>query len=87
MIIECRELWVDDVLIDIKFSGICYFDIYSVFDEWGGGMFLMVFGYEIVGVVEVVGENVIKYKVGDCVGVGCFVDFCGECEYCVNGDE
>lgn len=53
----------------------------------GGGMFPMVPGHEIAGVVEAVGENVTKYKVGDRVGVGCFVDSCGECQYCVNGDE
>lgn len=47
----------------------------------------MVFGYEIVGVVKVVGIEVIKFVVGDCVGVGCFVDFCGECEYCFSGEE
>ncbi|MGG1068862.1 NAD(P)-dependent alcohol dehydrogenase [Priestia megaterium] len=85
--IERRELRADDVLIDIKFSGICHSDIHSAFDEWGGGMFPMVPGHEIAGVVEAVGENVTKYKVGDRVGVGCFVDSCGECEYCVNGDE
>lgn len=33
--IERRELRADDVLIDIKFSGICHSDIHSAFDEWG----------------------------------------------------
>ncbi|SMF33678.1 hypothetical protein SAMN06296056_102822 [Priestia filamentosa] len=40
--IERRALRPDDVLIDIKFSGICHSDIHSAFDEWGGGMFPMV---------------------------------------------
>ncbi|MGQ3378154.1 NAD(P)-dependent alcohol dehydrogenase [Priestia endophytica] len=85
--IERRALRPDDVLIDIKFSGICHSDIHSAFDEWGGGMFPMVPGHEIAGVVEAVGRNVTKYAVGDRVGVGCFVDSCGECEYCLAGDE
>ncbi len=85
--IERRALRPHDILIDIKYSGICHSDIHSAFDEWGGGIFPMVPGHEIAGVVEAVGEEVTTFAVGDRVGVGCFVDSCGECEYCLNGDE
>ncbi|MEM1506261.1 NAD(P)-dependent alcohol dehydrogenase [Domibacillus sp. 8LH] len=85
--VERRELRPHDVLIDIKFSGICHSDIHSAFNEWGGGMFPMVPGHEIAGVVEAVGSEVRKFTVGDRVGVGCFVDSCGECEYCQGGEE
>ncbi|EFM12186.1 Alcohol dehydrogenase zinc-binding domain protein [Paenibacillus curdlanolyticus YK9] len=85
--IERRELRSDDILINIKFSGICHSDIHSAWDEWGGGMFPMVPGHEIAGVVEAVGAAVTKFAVGDRVGVGCFVDSCGECEYCLKGEE
>jgi uncharacterized zinc-type alcohol dehydrogenase-like protein len=47
----------------------------------------MVPGHEIAGVVEAVGTEVTKFAVGDRVGVGCFVDSCGECEYCLSGEE
>lgn len=83
--------WCDfdiyDVLIEIKYVGICYFDIYMVYGEWGFVNYLLVFGYEIVGIVIEVGFEVFKYKVGDWVGVGCMVDFCGECENCCCGEE
>jgi uncharacterized zinc-type alcohol dehydrogenase-like protein len=85
--IERRELRPDDVLIDIKFSGICHSDIHSAYDEWGGGIFPMVPGHEIAGVVAAVGTEVTKFAVGDRVGVGCFVDSCGECDYCLRGEE
>ncbi|WP_139488814.1 NAD(P)-dependent alcohol dehydrogenase [Brevibacillus dissolubilis] len=85
--IERRELRPHDVLIDIKFSGICHSDIHSAHGEWDGGIFPMVPGHEIAGVVEAVGTEVTKYAVGDRVGVGCFVDSCGECEYCRSGEE
>lgn len=85
--IERRDLRPQDILIDIRYSGICHSDIHSAYDEWGGGIFPMVPGHEIAGIVEAVGSEVSKFKVGDRVGVGCFVDSCGECEYCLNGDE
>ena len=84
---ERRALRPDDVLIDIKFSGICHSDIHSVNGEWGEGIFPMVPGHEIAGVVAAVGSEVTKFTVGDRVGVGCFVDSCGECEYCLKGEE
>ncbi|MNC56510.1 putative formaldehyde dehydrogenase AdhA [compost metagenome] len=47
----------------------------------------MVPGHEIAGVVSAVGSKVTKYTAGDHVGVGCFVDSCGECDYCLKGEE
>ncbi|MFD1676778.1 NAD(P)-dependent alcohol dehydrogenase [Alicyclobacillus fodiniaquatilis] len=85
--IERRELRPHDVLINIQYSGICHSDIHSAFDEWGGGIFPMVPGHEIAGVVAEVGAEVTKFAVGDRVGVGCFVDSCGACEYCLSGEE
>src|ERR1700694_4016274 len=84
---ERREVRPNDVVIDIKYCGICHSDIHQVRDEWGGSMFPMVPGHEIVGVVSRVGEGVTKYQVGDRVGVGCFVDSCGECDSCRSGLE
>jgi uncharacterized zinc-type alcohol dehydrogenase-like protein len=85
--IERRELGEHDVLIDIKFCGICHSDIHQVKDEWGGSIFPMVPGHEIAGVVAAVGSAVSKFSAGDRVGVGCLVDSCGECEYCQAGEE
>src|ERR1700689_4763653 len=84
---ERREPQEHDVLIEIKYCGICHSDIHQVRDEWGGSMFPMVPGHEIAGVVAAVGSKVTKYKVGDRVGVGCFVDSCGHCPECTKGLE
>lgn len=77
----------DDVVIDIKFCGICHSDIHQAKDEWGGSKYPMVPGHEIAGVVSAVGEKVKKFKVGDRVGVGCFVDSCRTCSSCEAGLE
>lgn len=76
-----------DILIDIKFCGICHSDIHQARDEWGGSTFPMVPGHEIAGVVAEVGSKVTKYKVGDHVGVGCMVDSCRHCSSCEAGLE
>jgi uncharacterized zinc-type alcohol dehydrogenase-like protein len=55
--------------------------------EWGEPNYPVVPGHEIAGVVTEVGSEVTKYKVGDHVGVGCFVDSCRECENCKAGLE
>ncbi|WP_131794081.1 NAD(P)-dependent alcohol dehydrogenase [Fluoribacter gormanii] len=82
-----RDVGNNDVLIDIHYCGICHSDIHQVKDEWGGSLFPMVPGHEIIGVVSQVGPSVSKFKVGDHVGVGCFVDSCRRCESCHEGLE
>ena len=82
-----RELTSDSVAINIKYSGICHSDIHQVRDEWFEGIFPMVPGHEIVGEVTAVGDAVTKFKVGDRVGVGTFVDSCGSCDPCKRGME
>lgn len=82
-----REVGDNDVLIDIQFCGICHSDIHQARDEWGGSLFPMVPGHEIVGKISQVGKNVSKFRVGDHVGVGCFVDSCRRCESCTEGQE
>ncbi|WP_033323712.1 NAD(P)-dependent alcohol dehydrogenase [Streptomyces yerevanensis] len=85
--IERRPVGEFDVLIDIKFAGICHSDIHQAQEGWGEAIFPMVPGHEIAGIVSEVGPGVTKYKVGDRVGVGCFVDSCRECDNCKAGQE
>ena len=85
--IERREPGPNDVAIDILYAGICHSDIHQVRDEWSPGTFPMVPGHEIVGKVVKVGGSVKKFKVGDTVGIGCFVDSCRVCGSCHDGEE
>ena len=85
--VEVRTPGANDVAIDIKFAGICHSDIHQARDEWGVGLFPMVPGHEIAGIVSAVGSDVTRYRVGDRVGVGCFVDSCRECSNCLAGEE
>jgi alcohol dehydrogenase (NADP+) len=82
MTIERREPGPREVALDILYCGICHSDIHQARDEWGGGIFPMVPGHEIVGRVAQLGAGTTKFKVGDLAGVGCMVDSCRTCNRC-----
>ncbi|WP_372698232.1 NAD(P)-dependent alcohol dehydrogenase [Arthrobacter sp. JSM 101049] len=85
--IERRDVGPNDVLIDIKYAGICHSDIHTVQGDWGPQQYPLVPGHEIVGFVTEVGSDVTTHQVGDRVGVGCMVNSCGECAQCRRGEE
>lgn len=82
-----REPGPTEVFFEVKYAGICHSDIHTAREEWGPVNFPLVPGHELAGIVTQVGDKVDKFKVGDKVGVGCFVDSCGECEMCQAGRE
>ncbi|NBX23141.1 MAG: NAD(P)-dependent alcohol dehydrogenase [Microbacteriaceae bacterium] len=82
-----RDVGPKDVRIDVEFEGICHSDIHTVKGDWGPQPFPVVPGHEVIGRVAEVGSAVTKFAVGDRVGVGVFVDSCGECVACKDGRE
>jgi len=85
--VERRDVGPLDVLIEIKFAGICHSDIHMTRGEWGPARYPLTVGHEIVGVVAEIGSDVTKHAVGDRVGVGCMVNSCRECANCLAGEE
>ncbi|MEL1262955.1 NAD(P)-dependent alcohol dehydrogenase [Pseudoxanthomonas putridarboris] len=79
---ERRDPGPNDVRIEILYTGICHTDLHQTRDHWGGALFPMVPGHEIVGRVVEVGNGVKKFKAGDLAGVGCMVDSCRHCQNC-----
>jgi len=82
-----RELLEKDVQLEIYYAGICHSDIHQAREEWGPAIFPMVPGHEIVGRVTKIASGVTKFKVGDLIGVGVFVDSCRNCDSCKAGLE
>jgi len=72
----------NDVSIDISFCGMCHSDLHATNGDWGMTAFPIAPGHEIAGVVQEVGSNVTSFKIGDKVGVGCFVQSCKDCYLC-----
>ncbi len=85
--IERREVGPNDVLIAIRYAGICHSDIHTVRGDWGPIAYPQVVGHEIVGEVVEIGADVATHAIGDRVGVGCMVNSCRECENCLAGME
>jgi len=81
------------VAIDIAFCGVCHTDLHFAKNDWGRSNYPLVPGHEIVGTVNAVGADVKKFKLGQKVAVGCFVNSCHTCsscavdleQYCLNG--
>lgn len=71
---ERKEVGVHEVLIRILYCGICHADIHQARNEYGNTMYPLVPGHEIVGRIERVGPQVAKFRNGDLVGVGYFMD-------------
>ncbi|RYY37817.1 MAG: twin-arginine translocation signal domain-containing protein, partial [Sphingobacteriaceae bacterium] len=84
---ERRAVGDNDILIEIKYSGICHSDIHTIKGHWGPQKYPQVPGHEIAGIVTAVGKNVTKFKVGDQAGVGCMVNSCMQCDSCKSGEE
>jgi uncharacterized zinc-type alcohol dehydrogenase-like protein len=84
---ERRDPKPDDVVVEIAYCGVCHSDIHQVRDEWGGSMYPMVPGHEIVGRVVKAGKDVTRFKEGDLAGVGVMVDSCRVCANCKAQEE
>lgn len=85
--IERRALNAHDVQVEIHYCGVCHSDIHTARNEWGGTVYPVVPGHEIVGIVKGIGSAVTKFKVGQTVGVGVMVDSCRVCPNCKSNFE
>lgn len=80
--IQRRAVQPKDVEIDILYCGVCHSDLHTARNDWGGSVYPVVPGHEIVGRVAAIGAEVTKFSLGDLVGVGCLVDSCRTCDSC-----
>jgi S-(hydroxymethyl)glutathione dehydrogenase/alcohol dehydrogenase len=72
-----------EVLVEIKASGVCHTDAYTLSGQDSEGIFPSILGHEGAGVVVEVGAGVKSLKPGDHV-IPLYTPECRECEYCLN---
>src|SRR5687768_11904583 len=95
LVVEPYDLEIDanpksyEVLIKVTHCSVGRGDVSFLRNDYqiSDLVYPLVAGHEVVGIVEVVGENVSWFAVGDRVGVGYQVSCCGECAYCRSGRE
>lgn len=77
-----------EILIKMEACGVCHTDLHAAHGDWPVKPKLPVIpGHEGIGIVEKLGDNVTSLKIGDRVGVPWLFKACGECEYCLSGQE
>jgi len=84
---EPTTLGEHDVRVSISHCGVCHTDIHAIDDYYGITTYPFVPGHEIVGYVSAVGPAASELKEGDRVGIGWQGRSCGECEWCLKGEE
>jgi S-(hydroxymethyl)glutathione dehydrogenase/alcohol dehydrogenase len=72
-----------EVLVEIKATGICHTDEYTLSGADPEGLFPAILGHEGAGIVVDVGKNVSSLKVGDHV-IPLYTPECRQCEYCLS---
>ncbi len=72
-----------EVLIEIKASGICHTDAYTLSGKDPEGLFPAILGHEGAGIVVDVGQGVTSVKKGDHV-IPLYTPECRQCEYCLS---
>src|SRR5580704_5073745 len=73
-----------EVLVEIKATGLCHTDKYTLSGADPEGLFPSILGHEGAGVVVELGAGVTSLKVGDHV-IPLYTPECGECKFCLSG--
>lgn len=76
-----------EVLIKIKACGVCRTDLHIVDGELPHPKLPLILGHQVVGIIDKLGKNVSKHKIGDRVGVPWLGGTCHTCEFCVSERE
>ncbi len=76
-----------EILIKVRACGVCHTELDEIEGRTPPAYFPMVLGHQVVGIIEEMGEEAHRFKIGERVGVGWIYWACGKCSYCREGNE
>lgn len=85
--IPCPNPKPFEVLIKTIVCGVCRTDLHIVDGELPNPKLPLILGHQVVGIIEKLGENVSKHRVGDRVGIPWLGGTCHTCEFCLSERE
>ncbi|KAH8589238.1 chaperonin 10-like protein [Bisporella sp. PMI_857] len=78
----------DEVLVNVKYSGVCHTDLHAVNGDWPLDTKIpLVGGHEGAGVVVALGSLVTDIQIGDYAGIKWINGSCLQCDFCQQADE
>jgi len=75
----------DEIRIRVRACGVCHTDLHTVEGELALPKLPVIPGHQIVGVVDQLGADVTRFRLGDRVGVAWLYSSCGQCDFCRRG--
>jgi alcohol dehydrogenase, propanol-preferring len=77
----------DEILVKVSACGVCHTELDEIEGRTPPPSLPMVLGHEVVGRVAATGDRAGAFKIGDRVGIGWIYAACGECAFCMEGNE
>lgn len=81
--VDLAEPRDNEVLVEIKATGVCHTDAYTLSGQDPEGLFPVILGHEGAGIVREVGKHVVGLKAGDHV-IPLYTPECRQCDYCLS---
>ncbi len=76
-----------EILMKVSACGVCHTDMDVIEGRTPPAKFPVILGHQIVGKVEQAGNKVSRFKAGERVGIAWINSACGECKFCLEGNE
>ena len=77
----------EEILVKVSACGVCHTELDEIEGRTPPSQLPVVPGHEVVGRVAATGDRANAFKIGDRVGVGWIYSACGECGFCLEGNE
>lgn len=76
-----------EILIRVSACGVCHTELDEIEGRTPPPSLPIILGHQVVGVVEQLGRNAGRFRVGERVGVAWIYSACGQCQFCLAGNE